>query len=170
MEIEKTIVIARPVKEVWAFVAEARNDPRWCKKVESVDQVAGDGPGPDARYRVIHRPIRLKKPKELAVTVEEYSPPSRLRLREEDDDGVFNVTYELEPVAEGTRITPARPDRVEDPKGPVSDRAPDGQPRHREPVRGAEAPAGGRLIARARGHAGFEAAIATLNPAARSAG
>jgi uncharacterized protein YndB with AHSA1/START domain len=111
MEIEKTVVIARPVEDVWAFIAEARNDPGWCDKVESVEQVAGEGPGPDARYRVIHRPVRLKKPKELAVTVEEYSPPSRLRLREEDDDGVFNVTYELEPVAEGTRIT--QHDRIE---------------------------------------------------------
>jgi uncharacterized protein YndB with AHSA1/START domain len=105
MEIEKTIVIERPPEDVWDYIADARNDPRWCRKVESVDQVAGDGPGPDARYRVLHRPVRLKKPAELTVTIEEYSPPSRLRLREEDDDGVFNVTYELEPVAEGTRIT-----------------------------------------------------------------
>src|SRR5829696_9086244 len=44
MEIEKTIVIGRPVEEVWAFIADARNDPRWCKKVESVDQVSGDEP------------------------------------------------------------------------------------------------------------------------------
>ena len=111
MEIEKTIVIGRPVEEVWAFIADARNDPRWCKKVESVDQVSGDEPGPQARYRVLHRPIPLKKPKELAVTVDEYSPPSRLRLREEDDDGVFNVTYELEPLADGTRLT--QHDRIE---------------------------------------------------------
>jgi len=60
---------------------------------------------------VLHRPIPLKKPKELAVTVDEYSPPSRLRLREEDDDGVFNVTYELEPLADGTRLT--QHDRIE---------------------------------------------------------
>jgi uncharacterized membrane protein len=46
VEIEKTVVIARPVDEVWAFISDARNDPRWCDKVESVDQVAGEGPGP----------------------------------------------------------------------------------------------------------------------------
>jgi uncharacterized protein YndB with AHSA1/START domain len=111
MEIEKTIVIARPIEDVWDFIADLRNDPHWCEKVESVDQVSGEGPGPAARYRVTHRPIRLKKPKELTVTIEEYSPPSSMRLREEDDDGVFNVTYELEPVAEGTRIT--QHDRIE---------------------------------------------------------
>lgn len=105
MKIEKTIVIAHPLEDVWEFIADTRNDPQWCDKVKSVDQVVGDGPGPDSRYRVVHRPVSLKKPKELAVSVEEYSPPRRLRLREEDDDGVFHVTYDLEPTAEGTRLT-----------------------------------------------------------------
>jgi len=105
MELETTIVIARPIQEVWDHIADARNDPQWCDKVEEVRQEVGDVPGPNARYRVIHRPIRLKKPKELTVSVEEYTPPSRMRLREEDDDGVFNITYELEPADEGTRLT-----------------------------------------------------------------
>ena len=104
-QIERTIVIARPVDEVWAYIADPRNDPRWCDKVVSVDQVTGEGPGPDASYRVLHRPMRLKKPKDLVLTVEEFDPPRLMRMRDEDDDGVFNVTYELEPVGQGTRLT-----------------------------------------------------------------
>src|SRR5688572_10923801 len=103
--IERTIMVARPVDEVWAYIADPRNDPKWCDKVVSVEQLAGDGPGPNTGYRVVHRPVRLKKPKELAVTVEEYDPPRRMRVREEDDDGVFNVVYDLEPAGEGTRLT-----------------------------------------------------------------
>ena len=53
----------------------------------------------------MHRPVRLEKPKELAVTVEEFEPPRRMRLRQKDDDGVFDVTYELEATAAGTRLT-----------------------------------------------------------------
>jgi Polyketide cyclase / dehydrase and lipid transport len=49
--------------------------------------------------------VRLRKPKELAVRIEEFEPPRAMRLREQDDDAVFNVTYELEPAAEGTRLT-----------------------------------------------------------------
>jgi len=105
MDLETTITIDRPVQEVWDYIAYLRNDSGWCKKVQSVEQLAGDGPGPEARYRVTHRPVPLRKPKELMVTVEEYTPPSRMRLREEDDDGVFDVTYELEPVETGTRLT-----------------------------------------------------------------
>jgi uncharacterized protein YndB with AHSA1/START domain len=105
MRIQKTIVIEHPVDKVWEYVADGRNDPQWCDKVVSVQQVTGDGPGPDASYRVVHRPVRLKKSKELAVTVEEFDPPRRMRVREEDDDGVFTVTYDLEPAGEATRLT-----------------------------------------------------------------
>lgn len=105
MELETTIVIDRPMQEVWEHIADLRNDPGWCKKVDSVEQLSGDGPGADARYRAMHRPRPLAKAKELMVSVEEYAPPSRVRLREEDDDGVFDVTYELEPVGDGTRLT-----------------------------------------------------------------
>jgi uncharacterized protein YndB with AHSA1/START domain len=105
MKIERSVVIARPVEEVWSFVADPRNDPKWCHKVASVEQVGGDGVRMGARYRVVHRPVRLKKPQELTVTVEEVEPPVRMRLREEDETGIFNVTYDLVPTTEGTRFT-----------------------------------------------------------------
>jgi uncharacterized protein YndB with AHSA1/START domain len=96
--------IARPRGAVWAFIADPLNDPQWCDKVDSVDQIAGEGPA-QAQYRVLHRPIRLRKAKELAVTVEEYEPPRRLCLREEDDDAIFEVTYRLAETDEGTELT-----------------------------------------------------------------
>jgi uncharacterized protein YndB with AHSA1/START domain len=103
--IEKTILLRIPPEEVWAYISDPRNDPRWCKKVLSVEQIGGDRPGPGARYRVIHRPTRLKRPKRLEVTIEEFDPPQRMRMREEDDDGVFDVTYVLEPTGARTRLT-----------------------------------------------------------------
>ena len=104
VRIEKTITIARPVEEVWGFVVDARNDPQWCEKVVSVQQLAGDGPGRDARYRVMHRPRPFKPAVALTMDVVEFDPPHRLRWREEDADAVFDVLYELEPIAPGTRI------------------------------------------------------------------
>jgi uncharacterized protein YndB with AHSA1/START domain len=105
MRIEKSVGIVRPPEEVWTFIADARNDPQWCDKVDSVDQIAGEGPGREARYRVLHRPVRLRKAKELAVTVEEYEPPRQLHFREDDDDATFEVTYRLAETAEGTELT-----------------------------------------------------------------
>jgi uncharacterized protein YndB with AHSA1/START domain len=104
VRIEKTVTIARPVEAIWEFVADGRNDPQWCAKVVSVEQLAGQGPGPDARYRVMHRPRPFRPPVELIVDVAEFHPPRRLRWREEDHDAVFNVLYDLEPTPSGTRM------------------------------------------------------------------
>jgi uncharacterized protein YndB with AHSA1/START domain len=105
MRIEKTTEIARPPEEVWAFIADARNDPQWCHKVESVEQISGEGPGLGAKYRALHRPRPRKPPSELIIEVLEYDQPRRLRWREEDEDGIFNVVYQLESTESGTRLS-----------------------------------------------------------------
>ena len=55
--IEREIEIQRPVDEVFDFLLDARNDPDWCHKVQSVELVSRDGPGTGARYRVVHKPV-----------------------------------------------------------------------------------------------------------------
>ena len=42
---------------------------------------------------------------DIEVRIVELEQPGRIVLREEDDDGVFNVTYALEEVPGGTRFT-----------------------------------------------------------------
>jgi uncharacterized protein YndB with AHSA1/START domain len=104
MRIEAETVIPAPTGQVWAFISDPRNDPRWCPNVRSVEQVAGDGPGPGARYEVMHDPRPGAPPTRLEVEVAEFDPPRRLRLLERDDDAVFDVVLELTPEADGTRI------------------------------------------------------------------
>jgi uncharacterized protein YndB with AHSA1/START domain len=41
VEIVRSVEIDRPTADVFAFVADPRNDPRWCPKVRSVEQAAG---------------------------------------------------------------------------------------------------------------------------------
>jgi hypothetical protein len=84
---------------VWAIVADPLNDPRWCSKVESVEE-AGDG-----RWIVKHKPVPLRPPMELTVEHLEASAPSRLSLREEDEASIFHVEYRLQPSDRGTRFT-----------------------------------------------------------------
>lgn len=104
MRLETSISIDRTPGEVWAFIADLRNDPQWCDKVESVEQVSGEAPGLGARYEVLHRPVRFRKPKLLSVSVEEWDPLHELRIREEDDDAVFDVTYRLTAAGDGTNL------------------------------------------------------------------
>jgi uncharacterized protein YndB with AHSA1/START domain len=103
--VERSIEIARPPEEVFAFLADARNDPRWCASVVACEQREGDGPGADARYVARHKPTPFHRVMSRSIEVVEYAPPRLLRWRQEDSNGVFHIGYGLEPSAVGTRFT-----------------------------------------------------------------
>lgn len=99
VRVEASIEIRCPPELLWETVSDPRNDPRWCPKVKSVEA------GADSRWRVMHKPIPLRPAVELVVEHVELEPPTRLKLREEDDASVFEVEYMLEPTDNGTRLT-----------------------------------------------------------------
>jgi uncharacterized protein YndB with AHSA1/START domain len=100
MTAETSIVILRPPDEVFAFLADPRNDPRWCNRVRSVEAV-GEG-----EYRVMHKPLRIQpRPYELHVRLVASDPPRHIRWEERDRDGTLVVDYVLVPRAGGTRFT-----------------------------------------------------------------
>jgi uncharacterized protein YndB with AHSA1/START domain len=111
MSVERSIEIARPPEEVFAFLADARNDPRWCGSVVACEQQAGEGPGPAACYLAQHKPTPFHRIMPRTIEVVEYAPPGLLRWRQEDDNGIFHIVYELEPAGTGTRF--AQRDRIE---------------------------------------------------------
>ena len=116
LEIERSIVIGRPIAEVFELVSDARNDPRWCPKVESVEQVGGDAPGPGSRYLTIHRPVPLRPARELEHRCVAWSPPRRIEWLEGDGVDSFEVSYELEEVPGATRLTQRSDARLGVPK------------------------------------------------------
>ena len=101
MVVERSVVIARPRDEVFAFVADPVNDPQWCPKVRSVEPVTGE----EGRWRVVHKPVPGKPERELDHRRVAAEPPARLAWREDDGTDVFDVLYTLEAVGEGTRMT-----------------------------------------------------------------
>jgi uncharacterized membrane protein len=105
VEVSRSVVIARPVQDVFGYLADARNDPTWCPKVLSVEQIEGDEPGPGARYRVTHRPIPFRPAREMDHTCLSWMPPTRIQWREDDGTDVLDVTYMLEDLDGATRLT-----------------------------------------------------------------
>jgi uncharacterized protein YndB with AHSA1/START domain len=99
LEIVRSIEIDRPIADVFAFVADARNDVRWCPKVKSVELVE------EGRYAVVHKPVPGKPERQLEMTRVGVDPPRRIGWREEDGVDVFEVTYELEDLGGRTRFT-----------------------------------------------------------------
>jgi uncharacterized protein YndB with AHSA1/START domain len=102
--LEGQIEIQRPLEEVFEFVADPRNDPLWCPRVEWCKQREGDGPAVGARYEALHKPSGYPRRHIRRIEVLEYESPRRIRWRQEDQIGVFDIVYTLEPTETGTRL------------------------------------------------------------------
>jgi uncharacterized protein YndB with AHSA1/START domain len=98
---EHTVTVARPVEEVFAFLADGENDPRWRGGVLDVAHVSGEGVG--ARYRQgVRGPMGRRVAADYEVT--EFEPPRLRAFRATAGPVRPEGRYELEPTAEGTRV------------------------------------------------------------------
>lgn len=96
------IVIDRPLDDVFAFVADALNDPRWCHLVPEVTRIGQSDAGlPQYRFVQMFGPTRS----EGTVEVMSMSPPSELHSVATVMGGVFDTAYHLEATNGGTRFT-----------------------------------------------------------------
>jgi uncharacterized protein YndB with AHSA1/START domain len=104
MAVERQVEIERPVETVFEFIADARNDPRWCATVSACRQSAGDGPGPGAHYVARHKPTPFHRTMERSIEVVDFEAPTHVTWRQEDENGLFKIGYRLESTASGTRF------------------------------------------------------------------
>lgn len=102
--LEHWVEINQPIDEVFAFVADPRNDPQWCPRVTQCEQRKGDGPVAGARFECIHHPT-LQRRHSRWIDILELEAPRRVRSRQEDNIAVFRIDYLLTPTAGGTRLS-----------------------------------------------------------------
>lgn len=105
MQIVRSVVIDCHVEDVFDYVADPLNDPAWRPAVLLVDQLEGDGPGPGARYQVLHQPRGRRAARPTVLTCVDWSRPGRVAWRWEAGEEVVDVGYALEPVWTSTRLT-----------------------------------------------------------------
>jgi uncharacterized protein YndB with AHSA1/START domain len=105
MEITRSVEIGRTIDDVFAYVADPRNDPEWCPKVLSVAHTSDGGPGPSARYDVVHRPVPILSRRRMDYVCLGWEPPNRIDWREDDSTDLLHVTYLLDDLGQSTRMT-----------------------------------------------------------------
>jgi hypothetical protein len=100
MRTEGEIVIRRPMTEIFDFVADQRNEPRYNPRMLRAEKVSSGPIGVGTRFRAATASIR--RPTEMTIEVTTYDRPRRLgswtRLSGMDIRG--GLTFE--PVPEGT--------------------------------------------------------------------
>jgi carbon monoxide dehydrogenase subunit G len=99
---ENVVEIRRPREEVFAFLADFENVPRWNPAIEVTRKISPGAVGVGTAYRQVRiSPRKIDEEFEVAV----FDPPRRLMLDGEIGPFRAEIGYAFESVAEGTRLT-----------------------------------------------------------------
>ncbi|MEZ0383841.1 SRPBCC family protein [Mycobacterium sp. pW045] len=96
------IDINAPVTEVWNLISDFRRMPEWSPQCRWMRPLGAVRPG--TRTLNFNRRGRMFWPTSSVIT--EYVPERKLAFRVTENHSVWS--YELEPTAEGTRVTESR--------------------------------------------------------------
>ena len=102
---EGTAVIERPIEEVFAFLADGENDPKFSPRVLEITKASEGPPGVGTVYASTVKDAGMKTKREFKIT--EFEPPTRIRWAEVSKNIVTAPEggYDLASEGNGTRIT-----------------------------------------------------------------
>lgn len=102
VKIEKSIFINRPKQDVFDFVMDLNNDPKWQSTIEAVEQVSGEtmGKGSIWRYKVKF----LGREVESDIEITSYDPPNQASVKSLGGPVPFENTYMFESMDSGTQL------------------------------------------------------------------
>ena len=104
MEFKTTVTIRRPVEDVFAFLADFENVPRWNHAIESTTKTSSGPVRVGSTYRQVRsEPRRSEEGFEVIV----YEPARRLAIEGEIGPFHARAEYLLESIEGATRLTNA---------------------------------------------------------------
>lgn len=106
MRLTGTIVIERPIDEVFAFLADGENDIKFSPRLTRIERTSPDGLGVGTTYESRAREMGLPTRHRFRIT--EYEPPRRIRWTELTKAPVYigEGGYDMVPAGEGaTELT-----------------------------------------------------------------
>jgi uncharacterized membrane protein len=115
IKVEKTGVVDRPLEEVFAFIGDQQNAPRWQAGLVEVKRVTEGPPGIGTKHTLVRNFMgrRLEASNEYVA----YEPGKLITFKSTSGPVAFEASYLFQSVAGGTEVT----SRIEmDAKGLVS--------------------------------------------------
>jgi uncharacterized protein YndB with AHSA1/START domain len=102
---EATVLIDRPVEEVFDFLADGTNDPKFSPRVLEIEKTTDGETGVGTVYASTVKDAGVKTKREFKIT--EFERPTRIRWAEISKNLVMAPEggYDLAPEGTGTRVT-----------------------------------------------------------------
>jgi uncharacterized protein YndB with AHSA1/START domain len=100
-----TVVIDRPIEEVFAFLADGENDPKFSSRVLEIAKQTDGPPGAGTVYASTVKDAGMKTKREFELT--EFEAPRKIRWAETSKNLVTAPEggYDLSPAGDGTSVT-----------------------------------------------------------------
>jgi uncharacterized protein YndB with AHSA1/START domain len=100
-----TVVIDRPIDQVFAFLADGENDPKFSARVLEMAKKTDGPPGVGTVYASTVKDAGMKTKREFELT--EFEAPTKIRWAETSKNLVTAPEggYDLAPAGEGTSVT-----------------------------------------------------------------
>jgi uncharacterized protein YndB with AHSA1/START domain len=101
---ETTVVIDRPIEEVFAFLADGTNDQKFSPRVQEIAKTTDGPPGVGTVYASSVKDAGMKTQREFKYT--EFEAPSRIRWTEVSKNQITvpEGGYDLAREGEGTKL------------------------------------------------------------------
>jgi uncharacterized protein YndB with AHSA1/START domain len=101
---ENTVMISRPIEEVFEFLADFENVPKWNYAIVETHKVSH---GPVGMGTIYHQVRAVPSRSEEHFEVTAYNPPRQLEVRGQLGPFPSRLSYALDAVPGGTRVTNA---------------------------------------------------------------
>ncbi len=100
-----SVVIDRPIEEVYAFLSEGENDTKFSPRVQEIKKTTAGPPGRGTVFASTVKDAGMTSKREFELT--DVQAPNRIRWTERSKHAVVvpEGGYDLEPVDGGTRLT-----------------------------------------------------------------
>jgi uncharacterized protein YndB with AHSA1/START domain len=97
---ENTVMIRRPIEDVFGFLSDFENVPKWNYAIVETRKVSAGPVGVGTIYQQV-RSVPSRSEEHLEVTA--YDPPQQLEVRGQLGPFPSRLTYALDAIPEGTR-------------------------------------------------------------------
>jgi uncharacterized protein YndB with AHSA1/START domain len=99
---ENTVMIRRPIEEVFAFLSDFENIPRWNYAIVETRKISQGPVGVGTIYQQV-RSVPSRSEERFQVTA--HNPPRHLEVQGQLGPFPSRLSYALDAVPEGTRVT-----------------------------------------------------------------
>jgi len=100
---EMSIIINRPIEEVFSYVSDLQNGPQWQNGLFEVRSLTQGSLGSGSQFTSTRKFLGRKL--EAVVEVVAYEPNRKVSVKSDSGSVPFEESFLFEPTTEGTRLT-----------------------------------------------------------------